>query len=61
MSDQLELDLPWPYTFTPPLAVRQLSPGLDLVEVLLLTKKGEAWSYEPKTGLLTIHHPIKER
>lgn len=57
---QLELDLPYQYRFTPPLELRQLAPGLELADILLVTKKTEAWSYEPKTGLLTIHQPIEE-
>lgn len=64
MSAQLELDLPdpspWPYTFTPPLEVRQLAPDLTIEEWLPFVRKGEHAMYSPKTGALTIVAPIAE-
>lgn len=58
MTGQLELDIPWPYRFTPPLETRALDPGLSLDEVAALAPKEQPWAYEPRTGTLTIFAPL---
>lgn len=59
-GNDYELDLAPAYTFTLPVEVRKFAADLSLTEVLPLTRKGEHWLYEPRTGLLTIVPKLEE-
>lgn len=60
MSEQLELAIPWPYTFARPLEVHTRDPGLELVDLLPLVKGLKNWSYSPTTGLVIVAHPLPD-